>query len=404
MTTTRPQPSACLVAAVALASLTAAAGAQQPTREVGGGYPEVESILASAGPISVREVTAGLDHPWGLAFLPDGRALVTERPGTLRIVSGFGDDAPLTVSDPVQGVPEVFARGQGGLMDVAVDPDFEDNAYVYLSYAKPGAKPGRDGKATTALGRGKLVDGRVDGFEDVFVQEPYVDGPNHFGNRIVFAPDGKLFLLLGERFKFDPAQDLGNHLGKVIRINPDGSVPEDNPFVGREGARPEIWSYGHRNIEAAAIRPATGELWHAEMGPLGGDELNRPEAGKNYGWPVVSWGVNYDGSAIPEPPTRPDFADAVAHWSPVISPSGMIFYTGEVFEPWRGSMFIGGLSCHDLVRVELNEQGTEVAEREDLPLGSRIREVEQGPDGLIYVLVDKAAPGGALWRLEPLRP
>jgi glucose/arabinose dehydrogenase len=355
------------------------------------GGQQVESVMtATAGAISVEELATGLAQPWGMAFLPDGRLLVTERnSGDLHILGLDG-----TLSDPVEGTPTVFAQGQGGLLDVALDPDFAENGYVYLSYAMPGP----DGSAATALGRGRWADDRVEGFEVIFRQEPWITGPNHFGNRIAFGPEGHLFLALGERFQFDPAQDLSNHLGTVIRINRDGSIPADNPFVGQEDAEDEIWSYGHRNIEAAAIHPETGALWIAEMGPLGGDELNRPEAGKNYGWPVVSWGINYDGTEIPDPPTRPEFADAVKHWSPVISPSGMVFYTGDVFPVWTGSMFIGGLSAHDLVRVELADGA--VASEERIPLGTRIRDVEQGPDGHLYVLT--GMDDGSVWRITPL--
>ncbi|MDX1531316.1 MAG: PQQ-dependent sugar dehydrogenase, partial [Rhodothermales bacterium] len=254
------------------------------------------------------------------------------------------------------------------------------------------------GSAATALGRGRWVEDRIEDFEVIFQQEPWITGPNHFGNRIAFSPDGPLFLALGERFQFDPAQDLSNTLGVVVRINPDGSIPEDNPFVGDPEAEDAIWSYGHRNIEAAVVHPETGALWVAEMGPLGGDELNKPEAGKNYGWPVVSWGMNYDGTDIPDPPTRPEFADAVKHWNPVISPSGMIVYTGGAFPEWQGSVFIGGLSAHDLVRVEV--EGDAVVGEERIPLGTRIRDVEQGPDGMIYVLTDE--DDGNVWRLSPM--
>jgi aldose sugar dehydrogenase len=355
-------------------------------------FEEVESVLMpEVGPISIKRVADGLAHPWGMDFLPDGRLLVTEKPGRLRLI----ETSAGKVSDPVEGTPNVLAQGQGGLLDVAVAPDFAQSRTIYLSYAKPGA----DGKATTALGRGRLVDGRLDGFEDIFVQEPWIDGPNHFGNRIVFAQDGEhVFLTLGERFQFDPAQDLATLLGKVVRLRADGSVPDDNPFVGREDARPEIWSYGHRNIEAAAIDPADGRLWIAEMGPLGGDELNQPQAGKNYGWPVVSWGMNYDGSPIPDPPARPEFADAVKHWSPVLSPSGMVFYTGQPFAAWQGMAIIGGLSAHDLVLVRI--EGDQVTEEQRIPLPARIRDVEQGPDGLLYILIDRK--DGELWRVEPM--
>lgn len=356
----------------------------QPT-----GLEQVGSELTAAGPISVRSLTDDLDHPWGMAFLPDGRILVTEREGNLRILSSDG-----TLSDPVGGTPEVFAEGQGGLLDVALDPNFSENNYVYLSYAAPG-----DDGAATALGRGRWEGDNIEAFEVLFRQEPWVDGRNHFGSRIVFSQDGHLFFTLGDRFQFDPAQDLSSHLGKIVRINTDGSVPEDNPFVDNTDARPEIWSYGHRNIQAAALHPETGELWVVEMGPLGGDELNRSEAGKNYGWPEVSWGINYDGSEIPDPPTRPEFVDAVKQWTPVISPSGMIFYTGDVFEEWQGSAFIGGLSAHDLIRVVI--EGDEVTEEERIPLGARIRDVEQGPDGFIYVLTDR--DDGDVWRIQPMK-
>lgn len=288
---------------------------------------QAQSVPTDAGPVSIDVVAGGLVHPWGMDFLPDGRALVTERPGRLRILGRDG-----ALSDPLRGTPEVFAEGQGGLLDVAVDPDFAENRLVWLSFAEPGG-----GGASTALGRGRLQEGEIVGFETVFRQTPKVEGPNHFGGRIAFAPDGNLFLTLGERFKFDPAQDLSDHLGAVVRLARDGSAPRGNPFVGRAQALPEIWSYGHRNVQAAAVQPDTGELWIAEMGPRGGDELNRPEAGRNHGWPAVSWGVHYDGADIPDPPTRPEFADAELVWTPVISPSGMAFYGGDLFPEWRAA-------------------------------------------------------------------
>ncbi len=269
------------------------------------------TIATQQGTIKVETLTKGLDHPWGLAFLPDGRMLVTERPGRLRIVDKDGN-----ASAPLKGVPQVFAKGQGGLLDVALDPNFATNGLVYLSYAEPGD----DGKAGTAVARGKLGDNGLDHVQVIFRQYPKVDGGNHFGSRLVFSPDGKLFVTLGERFTFDPAQDLATHLGKIVRINPDGSVPADNPFVGQEGKLPEIWSYGHRNPQGAAINPESGKLWETEFGPWGGDELNIPEAGKNYGWPVVSWGSHYTGMPIPKPPTHPEFPDPIDHWNPVISP------------------------------------------------------------------------------------
>jgi glucose/arabinose dehydrogenase len=352
---------------------------------------QVESVLTEAGPVSVETVVEGLDGPWGLAFLPDGRLLVTEKVGNLRIVDLQGN-----LSDPLQGTPEIFSEGHGGLMDVALDPEFKQNQLVYLSFAAPGP----EGKAATALGRGKLVDDRIEDFDVIFRQEPWVDGAYHFGNRIEFDDEGHLFLALGERFQFDPAQDLSNHLGKVIRINRDGSIPDDNPFVDQENAKPEIWSYGHRNIEAAAVHPESGELWIGEMGPLGGDELNQPEPGKNYGWPEVSWGINYDGSEIADPPSKPEFADAVAHYSPVFSPSGMVFYTGDKFPEWRGHALLGGLSGHEVVRLEID--GDKVVNEERIPLPERIRDVEQGPDGNVYIIASPKEDPGAVWRMRPM--
>jgi glucose/arabinose dehydrogenase len=339
--------------------------------------------------VKVENLVGGLNHPWGMAFLPDGRLLITERnTGKLYILQTDN-----TLSKPLEGVPKVWARGQGGLMDVALGPNFKENNYVYLSYAKPG----EGGKATTALGRGKLAAGRIENFADIFVQKPYINGPNHFGNRIIFSPDGKyLFFALGERFQFDPAQDLSNHLGKVIRIYPDGSVPKDNPFVGRENAEDGIWSYGHRNIEAMAFQPETGTLWVGEMGPKGGDELNKIERGANYGWPAVSWGDHYDGRKIPDPPTHPEFKDAAIHWTPVISPSGMVFYEGDMFPNWKGNALIGGLTSREVVRVVFT--GANVREEDRLPLPGRIRDVETAPDGSIYVLTDQ--DDGNVWRIS----
>lgn len=354
------------------------------------GLAEDTMIDTKQGAIKVETVAGGLDHPWGLAFLPDGRMLVTERPGQLRIVTKDGK-----TSEPLKGVPEVFAEGQGGLLDVALDPDFAANGLVYLSYSEPG-----EGGAGTAVARGKLADNGLDDVQVIFRQQPKVDRGLHFGSRLAFSPDGKLFVTLGERFKFAPAQDLGTHLGKVVRINPDGSVPQDNPFVGQKGAKPEIWSYGHRNPQGAAIHPETGKLWENEFGPLGGDELNIPAAGANYGWPVVSWGKHYDGTDIPDPPTHPEFADAVYHWNPVISPSGMTFYTADAIPGWKGNLLIGGLSSEAIVRLTLD--GEKVTEEERIPMGTRIRDVRQGPDGAVYALTDEG--DGKILRLTAGSP
>jgi glucose/arabinose dehydrogenase len=344
------------------------------------------TMETEAAKLDVTIFAKGLEHPWGMAFLPDRRMLVTERPGRLRLVATDG-----TLSEPLQGVPEVYASGQGGLLDVTLDPDFKTNKLVYLTYAEP-----REGGAGTAVARGVLSDKGLDKVEVIFRQVPTIDGGNHFGSRLAFAPDGKLFVTLGERFQFGPAQDLSNDLGKIVRINPDGSIPEDNPFVGNKDARPEIWSYGHRNPQGAAIHPETGKLWETEFGPMGGDELNIPKAGSNYGWPVVSWGSHYDGTAIPKPPSHPEFADAIYHWNPVISPSGIAFYTGDAIPNWRGNLLIGGLSSEAIIRLTL--KGETVKGEERLPMGTRIRDVAVGPDGAVYALTDEG--DGKILRLS----
>jgi glucose/arabinose dehydrogenase len=339
---------------------------------------EEKMVETKEGAVKLDTVAEGLEFPWGLAFLPDGRMLVTERPGKLRIVGKDG-----AKSEPLKGVPEVLAEGQGGLLDVALDPNFAENGLVYLSYSEPG----EDDTSGTAVARGKLGTGGIENVEVIFRQTPKTDDDLHYGSRLAFAPDGTLFVTLGERFKFAPAQDLSTTLGKVVRINPDGSVPEDNPFVGQDGKLPEIYSYGHRNPQGAAIHPETGKLWENEFGPLGGDELNIIEPGKNYGWPEVSWGKHYNGKAIPEPTTRPEFTDAIKHWTPVISPSGMTFYTGDAIPAWKGNLLIAGLSSQGIVRLTLD--GDKVTGEERIKLGKRIRNVVQGPDGAVYALTDQ---------------
>jgi aldose sugar dehydrogenase len=365
-----------LLSSLAAAMLATAPAAAQP-----------QAVETETGTIHVETVASGLAHPWGMAFLPDGRMLVTERPGALRIV-----DSDFNISEPLSGVPQVFAQGQGGLLDVAIDPDFASSQLVYLSFAEPGS-----GGASTAVARGRLGEGGLEDVEVIFRQEPKVSGGNHFGSRLVFHGDGTLFIGLGDRFKFDPAQDLTNHIGTVVRINPDGSVPDDNPFVGEDGARAEIWSYGHRNIQGATRHPDTGELWFHEHGPRGGDEVNVPRAGENYGWPVVSWGNHYDGREIPDPSSRPEFAGSVHVWDPSIAPSGMTFYTGDVFPEWRGDLLVGGLVAQSLVRLSLD--GREVTSEERIELGARIRDVVEGPEGAVYILTD--APNGQVLRLTP---
>jgi aldose sugar dehydrogenase len=344
-------------------------------------------IDTETGSVRVETVASGLTHPWAIAFLPDGRLLVTERPGTLRIV-----DREFNLSEPLSGVPEVFAQGQGGLLDVAVDPDFESNRLIYLTFAEAGA-----GGASTAAARGVLGEAGLEDVVVIFRQEPRLGGGGHFGSRLVFNHDGTLFVTTGDRQQFDPAQDLSNHIGTIVRINPDGSLPEDNPFLDDDAARPEIWSYGHRNVQGAALHPETGELWAHEHGPRGGDELNIARAGENHGWPIVSWGNHYDGRPIPDPPERPQFADAIHHWTPAIAPSGMTFYTGDLFPDWHGNLLLGGLVARAVIRLSLD--GHTVTGEERIDLGTRVRDVRQGPDGAVYVTTDE--PAGRILRLMP---
>ena len=336
-------------------------------------------------------ITAGLEHPWGIAFLPDGRVLVTERPGRLRIIERDGKAGP-----PIAGVPPVDAKGQGGLLDVALDPAFAKNRLVYLSYSEP-----REGGNGTSVARGVLEGGSLTGVQVIFRQQPAMQSGHHFGSRLVFARDGRLFVTLGERnIGRAHAQTLDNTLGKIVRINPDGSIPPDNPFVGRKGALPEIWSYGHRNVQGAALHPVTGELWANEHGPKGGDELNRVLPGRNYGWPTVSYGTEYTGEKISDSGTAPGIEPPVHYWVPSIATSGLMFYTGDRFPAWRGSAFVGGLKSQQLVRLRLD--GDRVVEEERLLRGvakERVRDVEQGPDGYIYLLTDE--DNGRLLRLQP---
>jgi glucose/arabinose dehydrogenase len=343
------------------------------------------------GAVRVQTVARGLDHPWALAFLPDGRMLVTERPGRVRVVAPDG-----RLSEPLADMPRVQARGQGGLLDVVLDPRFAENRLVYLAYAEPGA----GSTAGTAVARGGLGEGRLEDVRVIYQQQPKVEGANHFGARLVFARDGTLFITQGERFDYrDQAQNLSSGLGKIVRINPDGSVPRDNPFVGRAGVRPEIWSYGHRNVQSAGIHPHTGQLWTVEHGARGGDELNRPEAGKNYGWPVISYGVHYSGAKIGEGTAKPGMEQPIYYWDPVIAPSGMAFYTGTEFPDWQGSLLIGSLRPGLLVRL-IFDQGQVTGEERYLgDLRERIRDVRQGPAGRLYLLTDSR--DGRLLRVMP---
>ena len=338
--------------------------------------------------VRLVKVVGGLEHPWGLAFLPDGRLLVTERPGRLRVVAEGRLDPR-----PVAGVPEVYDSGQGGLLDVALHPRFAENGLVYLSYASPG-----EGGAATAVARGRLAGDRLAGLEEIYVALPRDGGGRHFGSRLLFA-DGYLFVTTGERGEPDRAQALDDPAGAILRLYDDGRVPVDNPFAARAGARPEIYAYGNRNPQGLAREAATGRLYAVEHGPKGGDELNLIAAGVNYGWPVITYGRSYAGFKIGEGTHKAGMAQPVHYWVPSISPSGLAIYDGAAFPAWRGSVFAGALSAELLVRLEI-EGGKAVAEeRLFAELEERIRDVRQGPDGLLYLLTDH--PEGAILRLEP---
>lgn len=352
---------------------------------------QTRAPAAPTSQVTVQTVAEGLDHPWGFEFLPDGGILVTERDGRMRIVSTDG-----RLSQPVAGVPEVFAQGQGGLLDVALAPDFETSGTIYFSFSEPR----RDGNGT-AVARARLnadvSPPRLEDVQVIFHQQPSYDGNVHFGSRIVPTPDGKLFVTLGERFQMRYAQDLSRHWGKVVRINADGSVPDDNPFVGREGARSEIWSYGHRNPQAAALHPETGELWIVDHGPRGGDEVNVVRKGLNYGWPVINYGRHYTGEEIPK--RREGMEQPLYYWDPSIAPSGMAFYTADRAPQWRGNLFVGALAGRHLARLVLDGEQVTAEERLLTDLNQRIRDVKQGPDGAIYVATDSAR--GRILRVTP---
>ncbi|MDP1913852.1 PQQ-dependent sugar dehydrogenase [Brevundimonas sp.] len=350
--------------------------------------PGVRTVTAMAHTV----VASGLEEPWGLALLPDGRWLVTERPGRLRIITPQG-----AVGEPIAGLPAVDPRGQGGLLDVVIGPGFGQDRMIYWSYAEP-----RDGGNGTAVARGRLSDDgvRVESVQVIFHAMPTYDGVLHYGSSLAFARDGKLFITLGERSDAPmrpQAQDLGSHMGKTIRINADGSVPADNPFVGRAGALPEIWSSGHRNVQGVAIAP-DGAVWTMEHGTRGGDELNRPEAGKNYGWPVIAYGVEYSGGPINEGVTARDgMEQPVYYWDPVIAPGGMAFYDGAMFPGWRGNLLVAGLKEKHIARLVLEGNRVVGEERLMTDLGERVRDVAVAADGAVWAITDE--PDGKLVRL-----
>jgi aldose sugar dehydrogenase len=343
--------------------------------------------------VIVETVARNLQNPWGLAFLPDNRMLVTERPGRLRMADADGH-----LSEPIQGVPRVAARGQGGLLDVALDPNFAQNRLIYLSFAEERG----EGRAGTSVARARLnTDGTaLEALAIIFRQEPTHTGNNHWGSRLVFDRDGNLFVTLGDRFDLrNQAQNPANHIGKIIRIKPDGGAAPGNPFLNREDARPEIWSLGHRNLQSAALHPTTGELWTVEHGARGGDEVNIPQKGKNFGWPVISYGVDYSGAKIGEGTKKAGLEQPVYYWDPSIAPSGMAFYTGDKFPAWRGSILVGALAGKLVSRLETNGNRVTGEERMLQQLGERIRDVRQGPDGFVYLLTDSRS--GRILRMKP---
>lgn len=372
---------------VAVAATVATPAAAQPAA--------TQTFRSTAADIAVETVVDGLERPWALAFLPDGRMLVTEKPGRMRIVQRGGKPSP-----PFGGVPQVFAIGQGGLLDVIPDREFARNRTIYFCYAEPVS-----GGARTAMARARLTDGeapRLDDVQVIFRQEGPLSSANHHGCRIVQMPDDTLFLTLGDHFAHrNEAQNLANHLGKIVRVRPDGSVPLDNPFANRAGAKPEIFSYGHRNAQGAARNPVTGKLWMHEHGPRGGDEINVVEAGKNYGWPVIGYGIDYSGARIHEATGKPGMEQPVKYWVPSIAPSGMVFYSGRLVPAWRNNLFIGALAGQMLVRLEVS--GDKVGREERLlqGLSERIRDVREGPDGALYLATDSGR--GRILRVAPAK-
>jgi len=346
-------------------------------------------LRSSKASYSLRMLTLDLEQPWGMAFLPDGRLLITERPGRLRIfANGRLERAP------VGGLPKVYARGQGGLLDICLHPDFARNAQLYLTYSGEG-----DGGAATVLARAEFRNNALVGVQRIFEALPRTSGGLHFGSRVVFDGAGFLYVTCGERYQMQRAQNLADLGGKVVRLRDDGTVPADNPFIGREGARPEIFSYGHRNPQGMAMHPGTGRIWLVEHGPRGGDELNLLKAGANYGWPRATHGIDYSGSTISQNKSLPGMEDPVRVWVPSISPSGLAFYTGDRFPGWKGSVFTGALSDNALFRIELDGDRYVGEERLLVDLLPYIRDVRQGPDGLLYIVTH--TDSGGLYRLEP---
>ena len=369
-----------LIASIIACSLPAASSDEAPRS------PTPPSLN---GELQVETVVDGLEHPWALEYFA---RRTDARDGTTR---PYPPRKRWPTFETARGVPTVVAQSQGGLLDIELDPKFAKNHRLYLSYAEPG----QSGKAGTAVARARLAGEALEDLQVIFRQQPKVRGADHFGSRLVFGRDGTLFVTLGDRFDYrEKAQDVAVTFGKIVRIHSDGSMPRDNPFAARSGADPAIWSYGHSNIQAAALHPETGQLWTVEHGARGGDELNHPEAGKNYGWPVITYGIDYNGTPIGQGTTKPGMEQPVYYWDPVIAPSGMVFYTGETVPEWKGSLFVGSLTPGLLVRLVLKDGRVSSEERYLAELKSRIREVQQGPEGSLYLLTD--SDHGAILRVS----
>jgi glucose/arabinose dehydrogenase len=350
-----------------------------------------QTYKSSAGQLKVETVVSGLANPWAFVFLPDGRMLVTERPGRLRIASTDGK-----LSAPLPGLPKMFVLSQGGLHDLALDRNFTQNKTIYFCFAEPH----EGGGGHTALARARLAADRLEDVKVIFRQDGPPSSGRHFGCRIVQTPDNNLILTMGDHGSYPKeAQNLANHVGKTVRVRPDGSVPDDNPFVERKDAKPEIWTYGNRNVQGAALHPVTGRVWAHEHGPQGGDEINILEKGKNYGWPVIGYGVNYGGAKIHEETAKPGMEQPIKYWVPSIAPSGMAFYQGSLFPAWRGNLLVGALRDQMLVRLSLDGEKVTGEERFLQGLRERIRDVRVGPDGAIYLATDSS--NGRILRVKP---
>lgn len=388
--TAHPQPYKALYTTGGLTTLIAGLGLLLSANLA---YGKEISVKSETTPLRVVTLTEGLKHPWGLEFLPDGKMLVTERGGQMRIVEQDGTKGPA-----IGGLPEIFSRGQGGLLDVAVAPDFAKSKRIYFSYSEP-AEEGKGN--STAVAYGTLKGNQLKDVTRIFSQQPKFDSTAHFGSRIVFAPNGTMFITLGDRYsRMADAQTLDNHHGKVVRINLDGSVPEDNPYSKTPGALPEIWSIGHRNIQGATLHPTDGKLWTGEHGPQGGDEINLDQAGKNYGWPVITYGENYGGGKIGEGTHKKGMEQPLYKWVPSIAIAGMTFYTGDKYPGWKGNLIVTSLRGKTLVRLVVD--GEKITHEERLlekEIDERLRDVAQGPDGYLYFISDES--NGKIYRLEP---